>query len=85
VQSASRAHVDGVQAALDAYFRHAPAPSQSPSSVQAGEPSSAHALFGSVPAATGPHVPSLPEPFFAAVHATQVEEHTLSQQTPSAQ
>jgi hypothetical protein len=30
-------------------------------------------------------VPSVPEPFFAAVHASQVAEHGLSQQTPSAQ
>jgi len=44
-----------------------------------------HEPSGSVLAATKPHAPSVPEPFFAAVHAAQVPVHALSQHTPSAQ
>jgi hypothetical protein len=33
----------------------------------------------------GPHVPSVPAPFFEATHASHVPVHALSQQTPSAQ
>ena len=44
-----------------------------------------HSLSGSVPAATKPHVPSLPAPFFAAVHAWQTPEQAVLQHTPSTQ
>jgi hypothetical protein len=48
-------------------------------------PSGGHWFFGSVPAAIGPHVPSLPWPFRAAVQAWQVPVQAVSQHTPSAQ
>jgi hypothetical protein len=44
-----------------------------------------HSRSGSVFFVMKPHVPSIPLPFFAAVHATQVPLHALSQQTPSTQ
>jgi hypothetical protein len=44
-----------------------------------------HCWSGSVPAAIGPQVPFVPEPFFAAEHAWQVPLQALSQQNPSAQ
>jgi hypothetical protein len=47
--------------------------------------SGSHAFFGSVSAATWSHVPSTPEPFFAAVHASHPEVHAVSQHTPSTQ
>lgn len=45
----------------------------------------AHSLSGSVPGVMNPHVPLVPLPFLAAVHAEHVPEQALSQQTPSAQ
>jgi hypothetical protein len=45
----------------------------------------AHSLSGSRFAAIVPHVPSAPEPFFAAVQALQSVLQTELQQTPSAQ
>jgi hypothetical protein len=44
-----------------------------------------HACFGSLPAFTGPHTPSGPLPFAAAVHASQPPAHSVSQQMPSTQ
>jgi hypothetical protein len=44
-----------------------------------------HSLSGSVPARTSPQVPSVPLPFFAAVHARQVAEQSVLQHTPSTQ
>jgi hypothetical protein len=40
-----------------------------------------HSASGSVVAATIPHVPSDPLPFFAAVHASQLPAHAMSQHT----
>ena len=67
--------------------RHAPAPSQRPSARhEVGKPGSmAHALFGSVSAATGAQTPSAPLPFFVLLHASQGSVHVLSQQTESTQ
>jgi len=45
----------------------------------------AQSLSGSVPEATLPHVPSVPELFFAAVQAVQTPAHAPSQHTPSTQ
>src|SRR4051812_29345872 len=42
-----------------------------------------HSASGSPPAATGSHLPSMPEPFLAVVHASQAPVHPVSQQTPS--
>jgi hypothetical protein len=50
----------------------------------AGE-SAEQSLSGSVPPATVPHVPSVPEPFFPAVHAWQTPLQDVLQQTLSAQ
>ena len=47
--------------------------------------SAAHSLSGSVLTAIEPHTPSAPPPFFAALHATHVPAHAVSQQTPSTQ
>ena len=68
-----------------AYLRHAPAPSHSPSPPQVAGASGTQSSSGSVPFAIAPHAPSLPDPFFAALHASQVPAHADSQQTPSAQ
>jgi hypothetical protein len=68
-----------------AYVWQAPAPSQTPVVPQLCAPVSVHWLFGSFPAATGPHEPSAPEPFLAAVHAMHVPVQAALQQTPSAQ
>jgi hypothetical protein len=56
---------------------HAPAP------LQLAPP--AQSLSGSVLTATLPHVPSTPEPFFAALHAWQMPPQIVPQQTPSTQ
>jgi hypothetical protein len=42
-------------------------------------------LSGSAPAAIGPHTPSPPEPFLAALHAEQTAVQALLQHTPSTQ
>ena len=44
-----------------------------------------HSLLGSVPAAIGPHVPFVPVPRSAALHATQMPLHAVLQQNPSMQ
>ena len=44
-----------------------------------------HVSFGSVPAATDSHTPSMPDAFFAREHASQGPLHRLSQQKPSVQ
>jgi hypothetical protein len=44
-----------------------------------------HSLSGSVVVMIGPHVPLVPWPFFAAVHASHVPAQALLQQTLSAQ
>jgi hypothetical protein len=44
-----------------------------------------HCFKGSVPAAIGPQVPSLPLPFNVAVHASQDVLQAVSQHTPSTQ
>src|SRR6185436_14320956 len=59
---------------------HAPAPLQSPVT----HAPSVHSESGSVSAMIDAHVPSLP-PVFAALHASQVPEQSVSQQTPSTQ
>jgi hypothetical protein len=41
--------------------------------------------LGLVPAATGPHTPSVPEPWNAAVQAWQAPVQAVLQQTPSTQ
>jgi cytochrome c-type biogenesis protein CcmH/NrfG len=45
----------------------------------------AHSLSGSVAVMIGPHVPSVPWPFFNAVHASHVPAQALLQQTLSTQ
>jgi hypothetical protein len=44
-----------------------------------------HSLSGSVPVTIGPHVPSAPWPFFAAVQAKHGSLQEFEQQTPSTQ
>ncbi len=44
-----------------------------------------HSFSGSLPCTTGPHIPSLPLPFFATVHAWHKPTHAVLQQTPSTQ
>jgi hypothetical protein len=97
VHPPSAAHVAAaaaVTASLQAAFaqalptvgtRQVPLPSHTASLAHAPAPSVLHSLSGSVPLAMGPHVPSVPAPFFAAVQASQVPEHALSQQMPSTQ
>src|SRR4051812_15968164 len=46
------------------------------------EPGS-QSLSGSLSAAMGPHVPSVPVPFFVALQALHLPVHAVSQQTPS--
>lgn len=82
------AHDDAAQTVPATYLRHAPAP-HVPSLPHVDTASGAHSLSGSVPAATLPHVPFVPPPFFAAEHATQtplqaVAQHTVSTQNPLA-
>ena len=62
-----------------------PAPSHAPLVPQVDAAWVAHWAAGSVPAATGPQVPSAPPPFMAAVHAMQVPVQAVLQQTPLAQ
>jgi len=45
----------------------------------------AHSLSGSVPAPTGPQVPSMPAPFLAREHAWQSPVHAVAQHVPSTQ
>ena len=81
----SPVHEPGAQGKLSGFFApHAPAPSQRPVPSQ-GICCVAHSLSGSVAAAMLPHTPSLPLPFFAAVHATHEPPQAVSQQTPSMQ
>src|SRR5262249_30765777 len=54
-----------------------------PAPLQFAEP--VHSLSGSVLSAMGPHVPSLPLPFFAAEHAWQILVQGPLQHTPSTQ
>ena len=44
-----------------------------------------HSPSGSAAAATGPHVPLGPEPFFTVLHASHSPPHAVSQQKPSTQ
>ncbi len=62
-----------------------PLPSQEPFCWQVEGTWIAQSWAGSVPAATGPQVPSAPWPFFAAEHAVHDEVHAESQHTPSTQ
>ena len=45
----------------------------------------AHSLSGSAPEVMAPQTPLLPDPFFAALHASHVFEQALLQQNPSTQ
>jgi hypothetical protein len=58
-------------------------PSQLPFFLQVAAPSSPHSSSGSVSTAIAPQVPSVPLPFLAAVHASQVPSQAVSQQVPS--
>jgi hypothetical protein len=69
----------------EAYFRHAPAPSHMPSFAHVDGESIEQSLSASVPAFTLSHTPSLPPPFFAALHASQAPPQVWSQHTPSTQ
>jgi hypothetical protein len=51
-----------------------------PSQAPAGQ-----SLSGSVSYAIDPQTPSMPLPFFAALHAMHLLSHLLSQQNPSTQ
>ena len=64
---------------------HEPEPLHVPLVPQLAAPVSEHSLAGSSPAAIAPHVPSLPEPFTAAVQAVQTPLQDVLQQTPSTQ
>lgn len=65
----SSTQVAGAQAFPVAGTRQAPAPSQVPSPAHEPVPILPQSASGSVAAFTGPHVPSRPLPFFAAVQA----------------
>jgi len=69
----------------EAHIWQLPAPSHSPSVPQVDAACIVHWALGSVPAATGPQVPSTPLPFLAAVHAVQVAVQAVLQQAPSTQ
>ena len=75
------AQVAAAQVVAPEYFRHAPAPSQVPSSPHVIAVSSEHCPSGSVPLGTSMHSPSLP----AIAHDLQVPAHAVLQQTPCAQ
>jgi hypothetical protein len=64
-------------------FAHDPDPLQKPVFPQIGAGS--HSPSGSLSAATDPHAPSTPLPFFAALHAEHTPLHGWSQHTPSTQ
>jgi hypothetical protein len=75
------------QTVLDGYFWQAPAPSHEPFVPQLAAPRSVHSLPGSVPAAMGPQVPSVPGPvpLRDAVHPWQRPPQATLQHTPSTQ
>lgn len=62
---------------------HAPAPSQAPVVPHVAAPCVAHSASGSLPSATGPQEPSLPDPLSSAVHASHDPSQGPSQHTPS--
>jgi hypothetical protein len=64
---------------------HAPPPLHAPLSPQVDMADAVQSPSGFRPAATGPQVPSVPWPFFAAVHARQRPVQALLQHTPSTQ
>ena len=68
-----------------AQYAHAPDPSHEPFLPHVVFDSCGHSLSGSVLAPIAPHTPSVPPPFFAALHATHVPAHAVSQQKPSTQ
>jgi hypothetical protein len=78
-------HDAAAQTVPAVYFAHAPFPSQDPSVPHVDAVCMVQLLSGSVPTTTLPHVPSVPAPLCAAVHAVHVPEHAVLQQTPSAQ
>lgn len=78
------AQVVAAQGVLDDAGRQAPAPLQKPSVAQLLA-TGVQSLPGSVPAATLPHTPSAPEPFFAALHAWHAPAQAVLQHTPSTQ
>jgi len=78
-------HTGGAQIVPLGYRAQAPAPLQEPVVPQLVEGWAAHSASGSVPAAMGPHVPSVPAPFLAALHAWQSPVQALEQHTPSTQ
>src|SRR5262245_42521820 len=64
---------------------HPALPSQKPLCLHELVGSLRHSLSGSLNAAMLSQVPSMPEPFLAAVQALQVSVQAVSQQTPSTQ
>jgi hypothetical protein len=74
-------HDGSLQMTPAGYFRHAPAPSQTPSVPHEVMPWSSHSLRGSVPTSAGRHVPRLP--WDAQVWQPSVQ--AVLQQTPSMQ
>jgi hypothetical protein len=73
-------HVLVPQAVPAPYTRQAPFPSHEPSRSHEAAPSSGHSASGSVPLATLPQVPLLPEPLRAAEHAVHAPAHAVLQQ-----
>lgn len=71
-------HVAATHTVLESYRRHAPAPSQVPSSPQPAAPWSAHWLSGSSPAGTGVQVPVDD----GSAQDMQVPAQALEQHTP---
>jgi hypothetical protein len=78
-------HCAGAQSLLAVEALQALAPSQVPVPLHTPVPRVPQSPSGSVDFATGPQVPSAPEPFLAFVHASQSPSQALSQQTSSAQ
>jgi hypothetical protein len=80
-------HVGAAHCEPAGHVVHAPAPLQvAPSSPHVATSCDEHVPFGSgAPAFTGPHTPSAPCPFLAALQAMQAPAQAVLQQTPSAQ
>ena len=74
-------HVAAAHCVPAAYRRHAPPPSQVPSSPQVAAPPSVHWPSGSCPLGTLLHEPTVP----AIAHERQVPVQVVAQQTPCAQ
>jgi len=75
-------HAAATQTWLVPYLRHAPAPSQKPSSPHCSGVPAVQSLCGSFPADVTTHFPSSC-PVYVIAHALQAPVQAFSQQTPS--